>query len=77
MFADMNSAAAMIFLYSEHPLWEVVELLWGIAVEYPGLAVFTVLFALLFLAFLKRLIYNCLFNDYHMGGDWKDGKKVR
>ena len=55
----------------------MVKILCGIAVERPGLVIFTILFALFCLAFLYRLVYNCLFNDYHMGGDWKDGKKVR
>ena len=67
----------MFFLYTEHPLSEVVKILCGIAVERPGLAIFTILFTMFCMAFLNRLIYNCLFNDYHMGGDWKDGKKVR
>lgn len=56
---------------------ELGNALVAFAADYPGLAAFTVLFALLCLAFLYRLLYNCLFNDYHMGGDWKDGKKVR
>lgn len=67
----------ILLVNSEHPFRELLKAIAGFAADYPGLSVFAIILALLCIAFFSRLAYVCMFDDYHMGGDWKNGKKVR
>lgn len=68
---------AMMILHSEQSLRELLTVLAAFAADYPVLALFAILLSLLCMFVIARLAYNCIFNDYHMGGDWKNGHKVR
>lgn len=68
---------AMMILHSEQPLRELLTALAAFVTGYPVPALFAGLLSLLCLVVLARLAYNCIFNDYHMGGDWRNGHKVR
>lgn len=68
---------AMMIQHSEQPLRELLTALVAFAADYPVPALFAVLLSLLCIVVIARLAYNCILNDYHMGGDWRNGHKVR
>lgn len=66
-----------LLVNSGHPFRELLKALAAFAADYPGLSVLTIILALLCMTFLVRLIYVCTFDDFHMGGNWREGRKVR
>ena len=73
-----NHSVAMILLFnSGHPFKDLLKALAAFAADYPGLSVLAVILALLCMTLLARLVYVCTFDDFHMGGSWRGGRKVR